>query len=168
MDPAALRPWTNRSRLGRRACGRVVEQHSHRRDDQYHAAGMHTPRRPWQPARHWLASLVSRTRQLDGDSAGPIKAAQPLARGQGSGVRGRLAGKKGAARETSNIYHQGAIARLEQNRASRQKQPVETYDLLTCLLPPICKHQMETTPRCVISPHPPHPRRILGTRRRAP
>lgn len=27
MDPAALRPWTNRSKQWRRACGRVVEQH---------------------------------------------------------------------------------------------------------------------------------------------
>lgn len=170
MDSAAMRPWTNPSKPCRRASRRVVEQHSHRRDDQYYAVGMCELVGPWTVARHWLASLVSRTRQLDGDSAGPIKAVQPLGRdqGSGSGIRGCLAGKKGAARETSNIYHQGGITKLEQNRANRQKQPVETYDLLTCLPPPICKDQMETTPPCAISPHPPQPHRILGTRRRSP
>ncbi|KAG8166744.1 hypothetical protein KVR01_002433 [Diaporthe batatas] len=94
----------------RRKSGRVVEQHPHRRDDQYHLVGMYTLDRPWAAARHWLASL-------------------PLARGQGSEVT--LQQKKGAARETSNIYHRGAITRaalagwlagwlaaLEQNRAS--------------------------------------------------
>lgn len=168
MDSAALRPLTNPSKPCRRASRRVVEQHSHRRDDQYYAVGMCELVGPWTVARHWLASLVSRTRQLDGDSAEPIKAVQPLGRGQGSGIRGCLAGKKGAARETSNIYHQGGITKLEQNRANCQKQPVETYDLLTCLPPPICKDQMETTPPCAISPHPPQPHRILGTRRRSP
>lgn len=74
------------STQSRRASGRVVEQHSHRRDDQYHAVGMYTLAGPWLLARHWLASLVSRTRQLEGDSAEPIEAAQPLGRGQGSEV----------------------------------------------------------------------------------
>lgn len=115
MDSAALRPCTNPSSPSRRASGRVVEQHSHRRDDQYHAVGMHKLVMPWQPESHWLAALVSRTRQLDGDSAEPIKAVEPLGRGQGSEVA--LQEKGGRQRNLKHLspgrHHQ---ARTEQSQ----------------------------------------------------
>jgi hypothetical protein len=90
--------------------------------------------RPLTGARHWLASLVSRTRQLDGDSAEPINAAGvppwpgvrdprlPAAyvclcryvgrAGKALAYLPPLQRKKGPVLVTSNIYQQGIITKL--------------------------------------------------------
>lgn len=169
MDPTALRPRTNPSKPSRRASRRVVEQHPHRRDDQYHAVGMHMLDRPWTAARHWLASLVSRTRQLDGDSAEPIDAAQPLVRGQGSEVT--LQEKGGRPRNLKHLspgrHHQARTEQSQLTENNRLKHSI--CDPLTCLLPPICKQSDgNNTTLCHLPTPALNLTESLGLRRRAP
>lgn len=116
MDSAALRRWTNPIHA-------VPACISASRCAAFTSTGRSIPRSRdvhagWAlVARKALAGIAC---QSDTAARGRLSRANQCGStpGQGSGIRGCLAGKKGAAHETSNIYHQGGITKLEQNRAN--------------------------------------------------